>query len=106
MPVYYIDPDIIIQQKQGRLLQEIIDTDGLEEFLQIGAGIVDNLKLQNSVIATGGSVIYSEKAMGALKQTGQILYLNVPYEEIARRLKDLDSRGIAIKKGSSLRDII
>lgn len=100
----YMDTDLIIQQQEGRLLQEIIDTDGLEKFLQIEAAIVAGLKLQNCVIATGGSVIYSEKAMRALKQGGQIFYLHVPYKEIARRLKDLTTRGIVIKKGKSLQD--
>ena len=100
----YIDTDIIIQQQQNRLLQQIIDTDGLEKFLRIEAEIVADLKLQNCVIATGGSVIYSEEAMSALKQGGQIFYLHVSYEEIARRLKDLTTRGVVIKKGSSLQD--
>lgn len=101
----YIDTDIIIQQQEGRLLQEIIDTDGLEKFLQTEAEIVARLKVQDCVIATGGSVVYSEKAMNALKRTGRVFYLSVAYEEIARRLKDVATRGIAVKKGRSLRDI-
>lgn len=57
------------------------------------------------MISTGGSVIYSEKAMKALKQRGQIVYLHVPYEEIERRLSNITNRGIVIKDGHSLKDV-
>jgi shikimate kinase len=63
------------------------------------------LKFVNCIIATGGSVIYSEKAMNVLKQDGQIFYLHVPYEEIKKRLINITTRGIVIKKGNSLKDV-
>jgi shikimate kinase len=101
----YVDTDIVIQQHEGRLLQEIINNDGIEKFTEIEENAVCNLKLKNSVIATGGSVIYSEKAMDVLKQGGQIIYLHVPYEEIQKRLKNITTRGIVIKKGYTLKDV-
>lgn len=101
----YVDTDIVIQQHEGRLLQDIIDNDGIEYFMKIEERIISDLKLNNCIIATGGSVIYSEKAMNALKQDGQILYLHVPYEEIQKRLINITTRGIVIKKGNSLKDV-
>jgi shikimate kinase len=101
----YVDTDIVIQQHEGRLLQDIIENDGIGKFMETEEYIISNLKLNNCIIATGGSVIYSEKAMHALKQGGQIIYLHVPYEEIRRRLINITTRGIVIKKGYSLKDV-
>ncbi|PKM76019.1 MAG: shikimate kinase [Firmicutes bacterium HGW-Firmicutes-15] len=101
----YVDTDIVIQQHEGRLLQDIIDNNGIENFMKIEETIISDLKLKNCIIATGGSVIYSEKAMNVLKQDGQIFYLHVPYEEIKKRLINITTRGIVIKKGNSLKDV-
>ncbi|MGO4494982.1 shikimate kinase [Paenibacillus sp. 2RAB27] len=101
----FVDTDIVIQQHEGRLLQDIIDNDGIQKFLEIEESTVSELQLKNCIISTGGSVIYSEKAMNILKQDGQIIYLHVPYEEIQRRLINVTTRGIVIKKGNSLEDV-
>ena len=101
----YVDTDIVIQQHEGRLLQDIINIDGIEKFMEIEEKTVSALHLKNCIISTGGSVIYSEKAMNALKQGGLIIYLHVPYEEIKRRLVNVTTRGIVIKKGNSLEDV-
>ncbi|WP_282942722.1 shikimate kinase [Paenibacillus sp. RC67] len=101
----YVDTDIVIQQHEGRLLQDIIDNDGNEKFMEVEEKIVSELQLKNCVISTGGSVIYSEKAMNVLKQGGQIIYLHVPYEEIQKRLTNITTRGIVVKKGNSLKDV-
>lgn len=101
----FVDTDIVLQQQEGRLLQDIIDKDGIEAFLEVEEKIVSGLQLDNCVISTGGSVIYSDKAMHALKQGGRIIYLHVPFEEIARRLTNLTTRGIVIKKGNTLQDV-
>jgi len=99
----YVDTDIVIQQHEGRLLQDIIDNDGIEKFMEVEEKIVSELQLKNCIISTGGSVIYSVKAMNVLKQGGQIIYLHVPYEEINRRLINITTRGIVIKKEIVLR---
>lgn len=100
----FVDTDIVIQQ-DGRLLHEIIDNDGIEKFMEVEEKVVSALQVDNCIIATGGSVIYSEKAMNALKRDGQIVYLHVPYEEIERRLIDITSRGIVIRPGNRLLDV-
>ncbi|NOU65420.1 AAA family ATPase [Paenibacillus sp. LMG 31461] len=101
----FVDTDIVIQQHEGRLLQDIINNDGIQKFLEIEESTVSELQLKNCIISTGGSVIYSEKAMKILKQEGQIIYLHVPFEEIQRRLINVTTRGIVIKKGNSLEDV-
>lgn len=101
----FVDTDIVIQQSQGRLLQQIIEEDGLEAFIELEGKILEDLKADNCVIATGGSAVYSERAMRALKQNGMAVYLHVPYDEIERRITDITARGIVKRKGASLKDV-
>lgn len=100
----FIDTDIIIQKLKGKLLQDIINEEGLDSFLEIEEKVVVGLQITNCVISTGGSVVYLDKAMKYLKKDGNVIYLHVPYEEIEKRVKDIESRGIVIRKGYSLKD--
>lgn len=100
----FIDTDIIIQQRSGRLLQDIIDNDGIEAFLALEEAVLSSLELKNSVIATGGSAVYSHKAMTALKQSGRAVYISLPYEEVERRITNITTRGIVLRSGNTLLD--
>lgn len=99
---HFTDTDIVIQQHTGKLLQEIIDTEGVDRFMEIEEEVVASLDLHNSVIATGGSVVYSEKAMQALKKHGIVVYLAVDYEELVGRLSNITTRGIVFKTKNDL----
>lgn len=101
----FIDTDLLIQAREGRLLQEIINEEGIEHFLMIEAEVLMSIQTVNSVIATGGSAIYSDQAMDHLKQNGIIVYLKLTYKDIERRVNNLTSRGIAIAQGKTLFDL-
>jgi len=101
----FTDTDIAIQQKEGRLLQDIIDSEGIEYFMQVEEDVVSSLTFKNSVIATGGSVVYSEKIMQSLKKDAVAVYLYVPYDELAARVKNISTRGIVMRKGSTYEDV-
>ncbi|NLW73838.1 MAG: shikimate kinase [Clostridiales bacterium] len=101
----FIDTDILIQQRESRLLQQIIDEDGIDRFLEIEEATILKLDIKNCVVATGGSVIYSDTAMRALKKQGVAVYLYVGFEEIRRRLADIKTRGIVMHGSASLYDI-
>ncbi|MEJ6950501.1 shikimate kinase [Natronospora cellulosivora (SeqCode)] len=101
----FIDTDIIIQKAEARLLQDIIYQVGVEAFLKIEEKVVSNLKKDNAVIATGGSVVYSPVTMESLKSNAKIIYLYVSFEEIKKRINNINSRGIAMKKGYNLKDV-
>ncbi len=101
----FLDSDLCIQEAENRLLHEIIAEDGLDGFLRIENRINASLEAKQSVIATGGSVVYGQEAMEHLGKIGTIVYLRLPYEEIENRLGDLTKRGVALKKGHSLRDL-
>jgi shikimate kinase len=95
----------VAQEHTGRLLQEIIDTEGSGAFLETGEQTILSLHCHNAVIATGGSVVFSEKAMEHLKKDGIVLYLDISFEEMVRRLKNITTRGIVLVAGQSLREM-
>lgn len=101
----YVDTDILIQQNEGRLLQDIIDNDGINKFIALEEKTISKLHLRDCIIATGESVIYSEKAMHTLKQDGKTVYLHVSFEEIRKRITNITTRGILIKNGVGLKDV-
>jgi shikimate kinase len=101
----FTDTDIVAQEHTGRLLQEIIDEDGTDAFLKTEEKTILSLHGHHAVIATGGSVVFSEKAMEHLKKDGVVIYLDVSFEEMVRRLKNITTRGIVLVAGQSLRDM-
>lgn len=101
----FVDTDIVLQQRTGRTLQEIIDGDGIDAFLRLEAETVCGLRTGDSVIATGGSVVYSAAAVAALHRDGTLVYLRVPFAELERRLTNISSRGIVMRPGESLRAV-
>lgn len=101
----FVDVDIVIQEKTGRLLKEIIAQEGTEGFLRIEDRINQELDVRRSVIAPGGSVIYGEQAMAHLKEISTVVYLRLSYQSVRRRLGNLKDRGVALKDGMTLRDL-
>jgi shikimate kinase len=99
----FIDTDIVLQENAGRLLQEMIDEEGSDAFLKIEEKTILSLEGCNEVIATGGSVVFSERAMERLKSGGIVLYLNISFEEMVQRLNNITTRGIILDTGQSLR---
>ena len=100
----FVDTDIIIQQKTKRLLQDIIDNDGTEAFMSLEEEILLSVNEENTVIATGGSAVYSEKAMENFRKNGTVVYLHVDFAEIEKRVTNITTRGIVLKNGKSLAD--
>ncbi|NYT18836.1 MAG: shikimate kinase, partial [Methanosarcinales archaeon] len=58
----------------------------------------------NCIIATGGSMIYSEAAMEHLRSISTIVYLDAPFERIARRI-DPSKRGVVGLKDKNLKEL-
>lgn len=101
----FSDMDLLIQQRTNRRLQEIIDTDGLEAFLSAEEATILSVTGENMVLATGGSAVLSEKAMAHLKSIGTVVYLDVPFRILCKRIKNMATRGIACQPGQTLADI-
>ena len=101
----FLDSDLVIQEKEDRLLCDIIEQEGLENFERIENRINASITASRTVIATGGSVIYGKDAMRHFKGIGAVVYIQLPCEEIQHRLGDLTQRGVAIKQGQTLQEL-
>lgn len=101
----FVDADILITQREGHTLQEILDSRGLDAFLQAEEEAVLSLACRGTVIATGGSVPLREGAMAHLRQNGTFVYIDVPLEELTRRINNISTRGIAFAPGQTLADL-
>ena len=102
----FVDSDLLIQEQEGKLLHEIIGERGLDGFNEVENRVNAKISANRSVIATGGSVVYGQEAMEHLKQIGTVVYLFLPYEELAERLGDLNERGVSIREGQTLVDLM
>lgn len=101
----YLDTDLVIQKQEGMLLQDIINNNGLNNFLDIEERAVLSVSGDGFIIATGGSVIYRQRAMEHLKSLGYIIYLKLNYEEIERRINNIKTRGIAMGNNKTIKDV-
>lgn len=101
----FVDVDIVIQEKEKRLLKEIIAQEGLDGFMAVENRVNASLDVARSVIAPGGSVIYGKEAMDHLKEISTIVYLKLSYEDVKSRLGNLVDRGVVLKEGMTLLDL-
>ena len=102
----FVDVDDLIVRAAGQTLAEILRSRGLDAFLALEGQIGEALTCENTVIATGGSMVLSEGAMTHLKENGVAVWLETPLSQISERMpEDLTDRGIAARPGMSLREI-
>lgn len=101
----FVDVDIVIQEKEKRLLKEIIAQEGTDGFMAVENRINAELDVDHSVIAPGGSVIYGKEAMEHLKEISTVVYLKLNYEDLKQRLGNLVDRGVVLKDGMTLLDL-
>lgn len=98
----FIDTDLVLQRREGALLQDILDNRGVEAFLDAEEAAVRDLDCAKSVIAPGGSVVCRSGGMARLKELGPVVYLHVPLPELIRRVDNITTRGIAMAPGPDL----
>ena len=102
----FVDVDDLIAETSGKTLPEILRTEGLEAFLTIEEQVGLSVTLENTVIATGGSMVLSDVAMMHLKENGVVVWLETPLSKISDRMpEDLVDRGIAAPAGMTIREI-
>lgn len=101
----FMDTDLLIQQQEKKKLYEIINEQGIDSFLSIENQVLSGIDVDNKIIATGGSAIFGKEAMEHLKEIGTIVYLKLSCEEIVRRVKNIKTRGVVMKKGKTLEDV-
>ena len=103
----FLDADLLIQQQCDKTLQKLIDACGPDGFIQVENDVLSEIEAEHTVIATGGSAVYSDEAMKHLASIGTVVYLKISYEQLVHRLSDLQERGVVLKGGigMSLREL-
>lgn len=98
----FCDTDLLIQKNEKMSLQELIDTKGSGYFGEAEERAICGHGFHNCVVATGGSVIYSEKAMEHLKKNSLVVYLKISFGTMLARISDFESRGILLRNGETV----
>ena len=101
----FLDTDILVQNKMGLTLQEIVDRYGYLELRRTEADVVLSLDCNSTVISTGGSVVYSDRAMKHLKSISTVIYLKISFNEMLKRLGDYSGRGLAKPENQTLEEL-
>ena len=101
----FIDSDLLIQKQEKRRLSEIIEQEGYAGFKEIEDRVNASINVDETVIATGGSVVYCENAMKHYKEIGKVVYLQASFETINSRLKNAKGRGVVLRDGQTLKDL-
>ena len=101
----FVDVDLLIQAREGALLQELIDRYGVERFLDLERFVICCLNCRGEVIAPGGSCVCREESIAHMRELGTVVYLSLPLEEVEGRIRNLSSRGIALSPGQTLADV-
>jgi shikimate kinase len=101
----FIDTDILIQINRQKSLQHIMNETGYLNLRNIEEQEVLKLNIDRLIIATGGSVVYSDKAMTHLKSISKIIFLDVDFDIIKKRIHNFDTRGIARADHQTIEDV-
>ena len=101
----FVDTDLLIQRKERKTLQEIINTCGNKYFHKVEEKVLLDFRGEDFVVATGGSAIYFDRAMEKFKQNGTIVYIRVSLDTVLKRLNNIKTRGVTLEKGQTLEDL-
>lgn len=101
----FLDVDLLIQEREGALLQELIDSRGVERFLDLERDAILSLNCRGTVVAPGGSCVCREESIAHMRGLGTVVYLRLSLEDVAKRIRNLSSRGIALQPGQTLADV-
>ena len=101
----FLDVDLLLQEREGELLQTLIDQRGVEAFLDLERDAICSLDCRGTVIAPGGSCVCREESIAHMRRLGRVVYLKLSLEEVEGRIHNLASRGVALSPGQTLADV-
>lgn len=101
----FIDTDLLIIEKMGKTLPELLAELDVPSFLKIEGIVGEDIQCEKCVIATGGSMVFSESAMRNLRANSIVIWLDTATEELDRRISAAADRGIAAEPGATVADI-
>jgi shikimate kinase len=101
----FIDTDVLIQINHQKSLQQIMDETGYLNLRKIEENEIIKINIEKHIIATGGSAVYSEKAMQHLQGISVVIFLEVEYDMLKKRIHNYKTRGIAKSDTQSFREL-
>ena len=105
MEYQFLDTDLLIQKEEKRRLSRIIQEEGIDGFKAIENRVNASVEAENTVISTGGSVVYCDEAMQHLKSIGKVVYLKLSLKALSKSLGNLKGRGVVLKEGQTLKNL-
>ncbi|QHI71058.1 shikimate kinase [Aminipila terrae] len=105
MGMKFLDTDLLIQEREGVLLQDLINKRGNDYFKKVEEYVLRSVETENTVISTGGSAVYYPEAIRHFKKNGLVVYIKVSYETIEKRLDNITTRGVTLDPGQTLKDL-
>ena len=97
----FLDTDKIIEISYGKS-KDIIDSEGKDRFRAIEEEVLLSTKFNNTLLATGGSAVFSPLAMEYLRDNSDVIYLEVSFENISERVLDFKERGFIKESSQSI----
>ncbi len=99
----FVDTDQEIEKISGKTISKIVEQGGWDAFRELEKEICKSLaNVQNTVIATGGGVVLNSKNMEYLKKNGEVIFLNVPIQELIQRLQNTSKKRPVLKSEKPL----
>ena len=101
----FCDTDLDIQVREQATLQAILEQRGYRYLRAIEEKVILRVDLDDAVIATGGSAVYSEACMERLHRAGPVVYLEADLNTLQQRVATAPLRGIASETSRSFADV-
>ena len=101
----FVDTDVLIQINQQKSIQQIMDESGYLNLRKVEENEIRKINVEKHIIATGGSAVYSEKAMQHLQSLSTVIFLKVAYAALKKRIHNFKTRGIAKSDSQSFRQL-
>lgn len=98
----FLDTDNLIMEHYNKPLKILIEELGTEGFINAEGEILRQVNTDKTIIATGGSAVYSCKGMEHLKSSGKVIYLCYSIDDIQKRVGNLIARGVVCRNSRTL----
>ena len=100
----FIDGDLIIERRINQSIQNFLDQHGGKEFTKIEEEVLLTINFNKMILATGGSAVLSDTAMKFIRKESEVIFLDVTYENISKRILNLSERGLVRGPNQSLQE--
>ncbi len=102
----FVDVDSEIEKKEKKKISEIFKEKGERYFRELEKKEIEELTKKNGiVVSTGGGLGANPENMKKMKETGTVIWLDVPLEEILKRCENDENRPLLNQPIESLKKL-